>query len=191
MLTCQLKSSGETTLTVPIKVILVDQYDNPIGSAEKMSAHLQGLCHRAFSVFIAHSTAEGWSLLLQQRAWSKYHSQGLWTNTCCSHPGPDEDIIAAAERRLQEEFGFSMPLQAAGVFHYSADLENNLIENEIDHVLIGYGKPEHIKPNPEEIADYRWWSLKELQLALEHTPQQFTVWLKPALDIILKTLEKK
>lgn len=178
-------------MTVLTKVILVDQDDNAIGSAEKLSAHIQGLCHRAFSIFIVHRTTEGWELLLQQRAWAKYHSQGLWTNTCCSHPSPGEDIMMAAERRLQEEFGFSMPLQSAGVFHYSADLEDNLIENEIDHVFIGYGKPEQIKPNPEEIADYRWWSLVELQCALEQTPQQFTVWLKPALNILVKALEEK
>ena len=89
-------------------VILVDQNDNVIGQAEKMSAHRQGLCHRAFSVFVLKTTSQGWEVLLQQRALGKYHSPGLWTNTCCSHPSPGEDIVAAAQRRLQEEFGFSL-----------------------------------------------------------------------------------
>lgn len=171
------------------KVILVDENDVVIGSAEKMPAHIQGLRHRAFSVFIVYRAQDGWEILLQQRAWHKYHSQGLWTNTCCSHPSPDEDIIAAGERRLHEEFGFTMPLESIGVFHYVAHLEGNLIENEIDHVLIGYGKPASIQANPEEIADYRWWTLSELTQALQLTPQQFTAWLKPALDIVIKTLQ--
>ncbi len=165
-------------------VILVDQNDNVIGQAEKMSAHRQGLCHRAFSVFVLKATSQGWEVLLQQRAFEKYHSPGLWTNTCCSHPSPGEGIVAAAQRRLQEEFGFSLPLEKVGVFHYRAPLENGLIEDEIDHVLIGYGQPEQMVPNAEEIADYRWWPLDELQSALSQKPEMFTVWLKPALTII-------
>lgn len=175
-------------MTIHTEVILVDQNDNILGRAEKMPAHLQGLCHRAFSIFIVNPTEGGWELLLQQRAWDKYHSQGLWTNTCCSHPSPGEDIIAAGERRLQEEFGFSLPLQSVGVFHYIAHLEQDLIENEVDHVLIGYGKPERIAPNPQEIVDYRWWTLNDVQLALQQRPQEFTVWFKPALNIIVNIL---
>lgn len=178
---------------IPIlsQVILVDENDKAIGTADKMSAHIEGLCHRAFSVFIVNHTTHGWEILLQQRAWNKYHSQGLWTNTCCSHPHPGEDIIPAAERRLQEEFGFTMPLQSVGVFHYIAHLKEKLIENEIDHVLIGYGKPAMIQPNVDEIVDYRWCDLNELKIALQHNPEQYTAWLKEALHWVENALREK
>lgn len=173
------------------QVILVDEHDQAIGSAEKMSAHIEGLRHRAFSVFIVNHTAYGWEILLQQRAWGKYHSQGLWTNTCCSHPNPGEDILSAAKRRLQEEFGFTMPLQAIGVFHYIAKLKEGLIENEMDHVLIGYGKPDVIQANPEEIVDYRWCDLNELKIALQQRPEQYTAWFQEALHLVENALQVK
>jgi isopentenyl-diphosphate delta-isomerase len=177
---------------IPIlsQVILVDENDKAIGTADKMSAHIEGLRHRAFSVFIVNRTTQGWEILLQQRAWNKYHSQGLWTNTCCSHPHPGEDIIPAAERRLQEEFGFTMPLQPVGVFHYIAHLKEKLIENEVDHVLIGYGKPDVIQPNAEEIVDYRWCDLNELKLALQKNPEQYTAWLQEALHWVENALRE-
>ncbi len=173
------------------KVILVNENDEAIGSADKMSAHIEGLRHRAFSVFIVNRTNRGWEILLQQRAWNKYHSQGLWTNTCCSHPSPGEDIISAAERRLQEEFGFTLPLEEVGMFHYIAHLKEKLIENEMDHVLIGYGKPALINPNVEEIVDYRWCDLNELQSALQKNPEQYTAWLQEALHLVEKILQVK
>src|SRR5689334_9028970 len=119
------------------QVILVDEQDNPLGFAEKLTAHQQGLCHRAFSVFVLRKNPE-WEILLQQRAQDKYHSPNLWTNTCCSHPLPGETIQSAAERRLKEECGISLPLTIIGRFHYIAELDNGLTENEVDYVLLGH-----------------------------------------------------
>ncbi len=175
---------------VSSQVILVDENDQAIGSAEKMLAHVEGLRHRAFSVFIVHRIENDWEILLQQRAFSKYHSQGLWSNTCCSHPSPGEDIMNAAQRRLQEEFGFTTPLHPVGVFHYIAHLKEKLIENEVDHILIGYAKPAVIQPNPDEIVAYRWSALSALKTEIEQNPQQFTAWLQEALSWVESALKK-
>src|SRR5689334_15327319 len=124
-------------MTATEQVILVDENDNPIGSAEKLAAHEQGgQRHRAFSVFIFRKRDE-LEVLLQQRASHKYHCPDLWTNTCCSHPQPGETITQAGERRLQEEMGIATPLTWVGKFHYIAHFDNGLSENEIDHVLVG------------------------------------------------------
>lgn len=168
-----------TEYTDPI--IIVDEADREIGIAEKLTAHEQHLLHRAFSIFIfrTHPTL---ALLMQRRALSKYHSPGLWTNTCCSHPKPGETIIAAGERRLEEELGMKVSLQSIGRFHYMAYFPNGLSENEIDHVLIGEAKPDQlILPNPEEVCEIRWMSLSEVKQAITETPQQFTPWLQSAL----------
>ena len=116
------------------KVILVDKNDNQVGLMPKLEAHEKGILHRAFSVFIFNSKYE---LLLQKRASSKYHSGGLWTNTCCSHPREGEDILDAANRRLDEEMGIKTSLRKVFDFIYTAELDNNLIENEFDHVFYG------------------------------------------------------
>ena len=116
------------------QVILVDQQDNPTGSCEKLEAHQKGLLHRAFSVFIFNKKGE---MLLQQRAVNKYHSGGLWTNACCSHPAEGEDTIAAAHRRLLEEMGFDTPVEKVFDFVYKADFDNGLTEYEFDHVFVG------------------------------------------------------
>jgi isopentenyl-diphosphate delta-isomerase len=116
------------------QVILVNEQDQPVGACEKMSAHEQGLLHRAFSVFIFNSRGR---LLLQQRSKGKYHSGGLWTNTCCSHPRPGETTEDAAYRRLQEEMGFQTELFHAFTFTYRAELDKELVEHEIDHVFTG------------------------------------------------------
>jgi len=166
------------------QVILVDENDNPTGTAEKLQAHREGLCHRAFSVFIFCNGL----LLLQQRAKEKYHSPGLWTNTCCSHPRPGEEIVSAGQRRLQEEMGLQVALAAVGRFHYIAHFNNGLIENEVDHVLIGTINQQIIIPNSTEVAAYRWISIAELQKELNDTPQIFTPWLKYALEIVEKRL---
>ncbi len=171
-------------------MILVDQNDIIIGTAEKMLAHQQGLCHRAFSIFIVNAIENDWEVLLQQRAASKYHSQNLWTNACCSHPNPNEDILDAGNRRLQEEFGFTLSLEHIGTFHYIAHLTEGLIENEVDHVLLGYGKPTDINPNPDEISDYRWIRLSDLQNELQAYPERFTAWLKPALEFVTTVLKQ-
>ncbi len=171
-------------MTATEHVILVNEDDIPQGTAEKLLAHQQGLCHRAFSIFIfrQHVTTE---ILLQQRANDKYHSPGLWTNTCCSHPRPDEDILQAGQRRLFEEMGIQTVLQWAGQFHYIAQFENGLIENEVDHVLTAALTDESFQVNPNEVQAFRWINLQDLQKALVDSPQTFTPWLKQALTIAI------
>lgn len=168
------------------QVILVDENDNPVGTAEKLAAHEQNLLHRAFSIFVFRDAPQR-ELLLQQRALSKYHSPGLWTNTCCSHPRPDESILNAGKRRLQEELGFCTDLTALGRFHYNAHFPNGLSENEIDHVLIGTIDANlTIAPNPNEVHALRWVTVDALQKEIADDPARFTPWLKQALDIISK-----
>lgn len=167
-------------------VILVDEADQQVGTAEKLSAHEQGLLHRAFSVFIFRLIDNEYEVLLQQRAASKYHSANLWTNTCCSHPLPGETVLGAAHRRLQEEFGFTVSLQVAGNFIYKAELDQGLTEFEYDHVLIGHYHDEIIEPNPEEISNYQWVNIKDVLQAIKETPEEYTAWLSEALGIALE-----
>src|SRR3990167_2673623 len=167
-------------------IVLVDQNDNPIGTAEKIQAHREGLCNRAFSVFIYRKYPQI-ALLLQKRAEEKYHSAGLWTNTCCSHPRPNEDIIEAGQRRLREEMGIKSTLKNLGWFHYNAHFANGLAENEIDHVLIGtLAKGALIQPNRQEVHAIRWVSVTTLEQELAATPRCFTPWLALALSKITK-----
>lgn len=167
-------------------VILVDQENNIVGKEEKINAHANNLLHRAFSVFIFRTQPQ-LELLLQQRAWDKYHSPGLWTNTCCSHPRKDETIIAAGERRLREEVGISANLKDLGWFHYNAHFDNGFSENEIDHVLIGYVAPDTtIEVNPAEVNAHRWITIANLEQELAARPDMFTAWLKPALNLLKK-----
>jgi isopentenyl-diphosphate delta-isomerase type 1 len=170
-------------------LVLVDENDKEIGVAEKMTAHAQNQLHRAFSVFIFRHKNSQLELLLQQRALTKYHSAGLWTNTCCSHPRPNEDIIQAGERRLAEELGINTQLKNLGYFHYQASFANGLHENEIDHVLVGE-VPEDlmITPNPDEVHALRWVTLNDLELEIAARETQFTPWLKKALAIITTQL---
>ncbi len=159
------------------KVILVDHDDGELGSMEKLEAHRTGKLHRAFSIFIFN---RGHQLLLQKRADHKYHSGGLWTNTCCSHPRPGDNLKMAAHRRLQEEMGFDCELHHKFHFTYSADFENGLVENELDHVFIGWfdGFP---VINREEASEWRYVSLPALKEEIKQSPSKFTVWLKIAL----------
>lgn len=159
-------------------VVLVDSHDRELGIMEKLEAHEKGLLHRAFSVICLNDQGE---LLLQQRAAHKYHSQNLWTNTCCSHPRPGERISEAAERRLQEEMGFQCETTAVYHFVYQTPLENNLIEHELDHVLIGRYNGE-VHPNPEEVQAIRWISLSKVQEEILQHPEQFTFWFKEILQ---------
>lgn len=168
-------------MTATEQVILVDQNDNPIGIAEKLAAHREGLCHRAFSVFIFRKIENEPEILLQQRALTKYHSPGLWTNTCCSHPRPDEDITQAAERRLFEEMGIKTKLYPKGKFHYVAHFNNGLTENEVDHVLVGTLDDPNFQPNPTEVKAYRWITVLELKKEITEHPEHFTPWLAQAL----------
>ncbi len=174
-------------MTATELVILVDENDQETGTAEKLLAHRDNLRHRAFSVFILRKNPEI-EVLLQQRAASKYHSANLWTNTCCSHPRPGEEIIAAAARRLKEEMGMTVPLSSLGFFHYIAHFENGLVENEIDHVLIGWMKDEKILVNPIEVQAVRWIGLDELQNELKKFPEKFTPWLAEALRKVTNNL---
>jgi isopentenyl-diphosphate delta-isomerase len=162
------------------KVILVNENDVPVGLMDKMEAHQKGILHRAFSVFIFDSSGK---MLLQQRAESKYHGAGLWTNACCSHPRNEESTIEGAQRRLQEELGFTTGLREIFSFTYRAEVENNLIEHEFDHVFAGeFGADIH--PNPEEVSNVRFLNMYEIKEDLARRPEQFTSWFRIAFPRI-------
>ncbi|MFN7200412.1 MAG: isopentenyl-diphosphate Delta-isomerase [Bacteroidota bacterium] len=165
-----------STAAITDQLILVDEQDNPIGTCEKMEAHRQGLLHRAFSVFIFDAQGR---MLLQQRALSKYHSGGLWTNACCSHPFPEEDNLAAASRRLQEELGFTTSLRKVFDFYYRAEFDNGLTEHEFDHVFVGQYEGA-LEVNPQEVMDYCFLSLEEIQNQLTTRPDRYTAWFNIA-----------
>ena len=167
-------------------VILVDEKDNQVGLMPKLEAHQKGLLHRAFSVFIFNSD---YKLLLQKRASSKYHSGGLWTNTCCSHPRDGEDIIDAANRRLNEEMGIKTSLRKVFDFIYTAELDNNLIENEFDHVFYGVYDIDPII-NTDEAEDFKWVDMETLKNDIENNKDQYTVWFKIAFDYFYNYLKK-
>jgi len=164
------------------KVILVDQQDQPIGVEEKIRAHQLGLCHRAFSIFIFRKNHNQTELLLQKRQKDKYHCGGLWTNTCCGHPRPEENIIVAGSRRLKEEMGFNVDLNEVGAFHYVTKLDNGLIENEYDHVLVGDYSDQIIKSNEQEVEDFQWMDLDTLKNDLKAHPKKYTPWFEKALN---------
>lgn len=159
------------------RVILVDAMDTPVGTADKLEAHQSGRLHRAFSVFVLN---DGNELLLQRRAEGKYHSGGLWSNTCCSHPRPGEETTAAARRRLEEEMGFRCALEPAFAMVYRADVGNGLVEYEYDHILLGRwaGRP---SPDAGEVMDWRWIALDELDEEVARSPRRFTYWFRVAL----------
>ncbi len=162
-------------------VVLVDEHDQPIGTEEKLAAHRQGKLHRAFSVFIFNSKGE---LILQQRTANKYHTSNLWTNTCCSHPRPGEDTLVAAHRRLQEEMGFTCPLQHMFSFIYKAHFpSDNLFEHEFDHVFFGRFDGEPIL-NPDEAQSYSWITLDALEHDIQKNPAKYTYWLKTCFDSV-------
>ncbi|WGK65034.1 isopentenyl-diphosphate Delta-isomerase [Croceiramulus getboli] len=160
------------------KVILVDENDEQIGLMPKMEAHEKALLHRAFSVFVLNDKKE---LMLQQRALEKYHSPGLWTNTCCSHQREGEGNIEAGKRRLQEEMGFTTPLRDVLSFIYKAPFDNGLTEHEYDHVLLGYYNEEP-QINPEEVADWKWMPLQEVKADMKAHPERYTAWFKIIFD---------
>lgn len=159
-------------------VVLVDEQDNAIGTMEKQQAHVEGALHRAFSIFIFNSEKK---LLIQKRATSKYHCGGLWTNTCCSHPRETENILDAANRRLQEEMGMQCELKSIFSFVYKAEFENGLTEHEFDHVLLGLSD-QTPELNLEEVEGFRYIGLEDLQLEIKEDPQKFTPWFLIALD---------
>ncbi len=160
------------------EVILVNEADEQIGVMEKMEAHEKGLLHRAFSVFIFNDKGE---MLLQQRALNKYHSGGLWTNACCSHPRPNEDTLQAAKRRLMEEMGIETPLTSKTSFTYKTAFENGLTEHEFDHIFIGTFNQEP-KPNSLEVNSYCWKSVESVKNSIKQMPDIYTSWFKIALE---------
>ncbi len=168
------------------QVILVNENDKAIGIEEKLVAHQHGHLHRAFSVFIVRKTENSIEILLQQRHKDKYHCGKLWTNTCCSHPHPDDDIISAAQRRLQQEMNCSANLYPVGKFQYCAKFINGLTENELDHVLVGTTEKGAFLINRREVQDYKWIELSVLLKDLQDNPNKYTPWLPKALQIVLQ-----
>ena len=167
-------------------VILVDEKDRPVGAMEKMEVHQKALLHRAFSIFIFNSKGE---MLLHRRAENKYHSGGLWTNACCSHPKPGEDTLASAQKRLQEEMGISTPLTPAFQFVYKAVFDNGLTEHEFDHVFTGTYEGVII-PDAAEVSDYCYKSIDEIRSSIQSHPQKYTEWFKiafPKMEAYLET----
>ncbi len=167
-------------------VILVDETDKELGFLEKIEAHKNALMHRAISVFICNSKGE-W--LLQRRALDKYHSNGLWTNTCCSHPFPGETSLAAANRRLDEEMGLKANLREIFWFTYKEPLDNEMTENELDHVFVGF-TDEHPKINTSEVTDWKYIAFENLKTDIENHPDKYTVWFKMIFERVNNELLK-
>ena len=164
-----------------IQVILVDENDVPTGVMEKLEAHQKGELHRAFSIFIFNSKGE---MLLQKRALHKYHSGGLWTNACCSHPQPNETNEQAAHRRLMEEMGFDCVLEKKFYFIYKAQLNNELTEHELDHVFVGtYDKQPII--NLDEVADWKFIQPSLILQDIKKNPQNYSYWFKQVLEKVI------
>lgn len=159
-------------------VVLVDENDNELGVMKKMLAHEKGVLHRAFSVFIFNSKGE---LLLQQRANHKYHSAGLWTNTCCSHPRPNETIKDAAHRRLFEEMGMVCDLKIIDNFIYKANFDNGLIEHEFDYIIKGFSDAVPAI-NKDEVESYKWLTIQEIKHDIKLNQSHYTEWFKIALE---------
>ncbi|MHC1778588.1 MAG: isopentenyl-diphosphate Delta-isomerase [Lentimicrobium sp.] len=168
-------------------VILVDENDRETGTMEKMQAHTEAHLHRAFSVFIFNQAGQ---LMLQQRAFTKYHTPGLWTNTCCSHPRPGENTNDAAHRRLKEEMGFDCSFGEAFSFVYKAAFDNNLTEHEFDHVFIGTSDKAPVV-NPEEVAAWRYASMQEIRTEMQQQPEKFTIWFRIAFDRVDQYFNEK
>lgn len=160
------------------EVVLVDEHDRRVGTAEKLEAHRSGKLHRALSVFVFDRDGR---LLIHQRAAEKYHSGGLWSNTCCSHPRPGEEVADAARRRLGEEMGLEdVHLEEWFTFTYRARVGPELWEHELDHVFVGLSDHDP-EPSPEEVADWRWVTLAELAEEVEAHPDRFTYWFRELL----------
>ena len=169
------------------QVVLVDQEDAEVGVMEKMEAHEKGLLHRAFSIFLFNEKGE---MLRQRRAITKYHSPGLWTNTCCSHPMLGESLEAAAERRLQEEMGMSCTMTKEFHFIYRADLDNNLVEHEFDHVFFGVTNQAPLI-NEEEVSEWKWIAVPDVYIDAQLNPKSYTEWFKIALPEVMAHVKLK
>lgn len=172
------------------KLILVDIFDRPVGELDKLSVHRDGLLHRAFSVFLVD--VPGRRLLLQKRAAGKYHSSGLWANTCCSHPRPEEEVLSAARRRLHEETGIRCELTELFTFIYRNVFDNGLSEYELDHVLVGNydGESKDWLPDPDEIEELSWVGMEHLIVALSQRPQKFASWFLIAAPQVIAYMRR-
>ncbi len=155
-------------------MVLVDEDDRVIGTGGKLTVHQQGALHRAFSVIVWNSAG---ALLLQKRSAGKYHSGALWTNACCGHPGPDDDVAEAAKARLREEMGFVCPLERLGCLRYRAELDHGLTEHELVHVFRGVYDGE-VEPDPEEADDFRWVTVADVKSEMAAHPNRFTAWFR-------------
>jgi len=160
------------------KVILVDKKNSVIGIEDKLIAHQKALLHRAFSIFVLNNKEE---LLIQRRALSKYHTPGLWSNTCCSHQQFGQTTIEAANNRLKEEMGFNCELMEVYCLIYKIRLDSNLWEHEFDHILIGNYNG-IVTPNPKEVLEYKWISFETLRSEINLSNQEFTPWFKIILE---------
>jgi isopentenyl-diphosphate delta-isomerase len=169
------------------EVILVDETDTPLGKMEKMEAHKKALLHRAFSVFIFNSKGE---MLLQRRASGKYHSPGLWTNACCSHPRPGEETHSAALRRLKEELGITTTLTKLFDFTYRSAYDNGLTEFEFDHVFAGVYDDRDIRPDPAEVSDFCFRSSGDIQVDLQRSPAKYTSWFHLAFPLVSEKMNR-
>lgn len=169
---------------MPEILILVNEEDNIIGTEEKLKAHIDGLLHRAFSVMIFNNKGQ---LLIQKRAKNKYHSAGLWANSCCGHPRLGEDNTEAAQRRLQEELGFSCDLVKISELKYSLKLQNGLYEKEYTHIFAGTYEG-NIEPNPDEVSEIKWESLGKLQKKSALMPKRYAPWFNLYLNKYYKQI---
>ncbi|MBP6992331.1 MAG: isopentenyl-diphosphate Delta-isomerase [Spirochaetes bacterium] len=163
------------------QVIIVNEDDNEIEVLEKIEAHVSGKLHRAFSLFVFNSNGK---LLIHKRADDKYHSGGLWTNTCCGHQRPDESLEMSIHRRLKEEMGFDCELKKLFTIQYQAEMNNSIIENEIDHVFSGIHDQDP-SPDPLEVSDYSWVDPKDLIIETRDNPEKYSHWFKLLLERVI------
>lgn len=168
-------------------IVVVNYEDKQIGRTSKQTAHSKGLLHRAFSIYIINEERK---VLLQKRNFNKYHSGGLWSNTCCSHPTSNCNILEFASKRLYQEFGIKSNLKEIGQFIYRSKFENNLIEYEYDHVLFGKITGEEVLPNEQEIDSFAWYSIADVEDMLLKNPEMFTVWFFQSFYIFKKYMNK-
>ena len=167
-------------------VILVNKNDKKIGLMPKMEAHKKGALHRAFSVFIFNNKNE---LMIQKRNINKYHSPGLWANTCCSHQKDGESNISAGKRRLLEEMGFCVELNEIGSFIYNVGVDNGLIEHELDYILVGKYNG-NVKINSDEVDNWKWMSLDNIKDDVRKRSKNYTEWFKIIMDNYYTQLKK-
>lgn len=175
------------------QVILVDDYDQPIGQAEKNFAHEKGFLHRAISIVVLrYSPSNGVEVLMQKRAKNKYHAPNCWSNSCCSHPMLKESIYDAAYRRLNEELGMKMPLIYLDRLRYEAKVSETMIEHEIDHLFIGIYENQPILPNPDEVSETKWFKLIDFDKKMKSVKKNyiFSPWCYLVMQMVINNKSK-